>query len=521
MNGYPTYDRRKSNIAAREFFDSEQRAVRDGRISVRDVMSLKDWEEACARDERKQALGGVFDPVFEARAELYRTPGSTAGGLGAGDVAGGRTLVRPDVSDESTGGSSSFEPDVLVQVIGDNAAREPANLANGPNGLRRVEHPEASGGAAVRGVRQTRDAVESVEGSAGVMDEVNIMPAKNRKNSGAVRWCFTWNNYVSRDEADLAKFAAEYCTWMVYGHEVGALNTPHLQGYMKVEKPKRLTWLKSNLSGHVHFEIAGGTDEQNFKYCSKGENVVEYGNRPKFVTNGEREQNRWAQAILSCKAGRMDDIDPQIYISYYSNCMKIQTANQVPPGDLVELENFWFQGEPGTGKSTRARTLYGKSLFNKPMNKWWCGYQSEDNVLMDDFDHGGACLGHYLKIWGDKFPFTAEVKGSSRSIRPMRIVITSNYSISDIWPGDMEMQTALKRRYKTVRYKGFDDFRLGESPKRTPVFVTPYVTPTLKRQVAVNLVSPRPKTPSVIAETESELTPGTNSSNDESDPETD
>lgn len=46
---------------------------------------------------------------------------------------------------------------------------------------------------------------------------------------------------------------------------------------------------------------------------------------------------------------------------------------------------------------------------------------------------GGQTLSHYLKIWTDKWPFPAECKGSV--VRPEfdYFVVTSNYSIEEIY----------------------------------------------------------------------------------------
>lgn len=61
-------------------------------------------------------------------------------------------------------------------------------------------------------------------------------------------------------------------------------------------------------------------------------------------------------------------------------------------------------------------------------------------------------LGDHLKIWTDRYGFRAEVKYDTGPIRPKKIVVTSNYKITDLWT-DPNITEPLLRRFKVIEYK--------------------------------------------------------------------
>ena len=261
------------------------------------------------------------------------------------------------------------------------------------------------------------------------------------------KWCFTINNYTPESLALLTGTKSQ-----IIGKEVGKEVTPHLQGYAVFESAKRFTQVQKMLPG-AHLEIAKGSHAQNIAYCSKEDNYVEVGDRPidGHIKGGQANKERYERNWEIAKTGKFQDCDKDLLWKHYRTAKQIATDFMPKLDDLPETCGIWYYGESGAGKSYRARQEC-PDAYLKLCNKWWDGYQNEDDVIIDDWDKTHACLGHHLKIWADCYQFNAETKGGMLRIRPKKIIVTSQYAIEDIWEDDETCQ-ALCRRYKQIKVK--------------------------------------------------------------------
>lgn len=288
----------------------------------------------------------------------------------------------------------------------------------------------------------------------------------------ARRWCLTINNY---GDADIGQFEniKESSTYFIYGKEVAASGTLHLQCFVCFKTPKRLPALKK-IWPTAHFEVSVGTPDQASTYCKKDGSFVEYGTLPTGKTGsaegGKATAAKWRSIADLAIMGKMNQIMeeyPRECVASYTKLKQIGFDFKITPPDLSEPCGEWLCGKAGVGKSYTARKE-NPILYNKMMNKWWDGYDHQEVVLLEDMDPSyEQSMQYFLKIWADQYAFRVEIKNHSAMIRPKKIIVTSQYHIKEIFKDPLIVE-ALERRFKTrliVKIKDFDDFR-GVSNKR-------------------------------------------------------
>lgn len=268
----------------------------------------------------------------------------------------------------------------------------------------------------------------------------------------ARHWCFTINNYdeeLIQLTFDSWKRITKY---LVFGFETGESGTPHVQGYMALKVKRRLTALKTLHPG-AHWEISRGTPDQASLYCKKDGKFIEWGVLP--VTSGQATAVVWEDIHELAKERDMQGfLDRYKALSFlHLRCFKeLMEAYQTVPSSLPLLENYWFLGASGTGKSRTARARYPQHYLKPTATKWWNGYDGQDTVIIDDLGKDHGYVMEWLKTWSDHYPFQAETKGAHTGlIRPKRFVITTQYEMEEITQ-DQKLLEAIRRRFTLVKF---------------------------------------------------------------------
>jgi len=112
----------------------------------------------------------------------------------------------------------------------------------------------------------------------------------------AKTWCFTLNNYTP-DDVDRLSTPIDGVAYLIFGKEVGASGTPHLQGTVCFLSRKRLQQVKA-IVGDAHCSVTRYL-QQSIEYCKKDGDFTEVG----VVPAGKGERSDLEEFKASVKEG--------------------------------------------------------------------------------------------------------------------------------------------------------------------------------------------------------------------------
>lgn len=274
------------------------------------------------------------------------------------------------------------------------------------------------------------------------------------------------------DAANMLKHKADI-DYLLIARESHQDGTPHLHALLTSKKKLSV---KNPLffdlgSYHGNYQTAKSTDDVRGYILKSDTQPYEEG---VYLSNKQSEVQKRAldnKKILETPLPKLVDAGDISIYSYklLRESKLLYELDKIVVPEYMPKQCFWIYGKTGIGKSRWVRTNFPGQFYEKPQNKWWDGYTGQKVVLLDDFDLKGECLGHYLKIWGDCYSFTAEVKGGT--IRPVieYFIITSQYLPRDIFcqgtdeaKWDNELRLAIERRFTVVTIaNGADMVSLG------------------------------------------------------------
>lgn len=309
-------------------------------------------------------------------------------------------------------------------------------------------------------------------------------------------WCWTLNNpTVAEKEAVITRSREAIndgtLRYLVYGEEVGESGTPHLQGFLQFANACGMRSVKDLVSARCDCSKAR-LPLQAIEYCKKDGVFFEEGTPPAYsgrtaaATEAARTkaEERAADLLVMIKNRVPYSVIAEKYPAHFFNgasrISSLATLLIEPPPDSCEVDCVWYYGVSGIGKSKRAHFECGLSptgyYLKDPGTKWWCGYRGEGVILIDDVDPAHAdALKYHMKQWGGNFSFHAEFKGGGMKIRPRKIVVTSQYSIYEVFSRvDPKCLAAMERRFREVEMTvSWETPTPPPTPPPTPLIPSP------------------------------------------------
>ncbi len=274
---------------------------------------------------------------------------------------------------------------------------------------------------------------------------------KKFRNKPLKNWCFTGYK-MDTDWKSIYEKNLEKIRYLIVQKESGLENNKsHWQGYTQLFNSTRLTGVKTLFGDDtLHLEGRKGTSYQAKKYCMKEntriEKYIEFG---KHTTQGKRTEIDDCIQMLTDGASWCDIIDehPGTFVRYNKGLEKVKFILDKPKG-MRKIQTKVYWGKSRTGKTYRVFDKH-PDVYRVQYSKWFCGYEGQDTILLDDF-YGQIPYSEMLHLL-DGYRLMLQTKGGQCYAGWTKVYITSNKHPSEWYNTDDE--ALMNRFYKIYHFK--------------------------------------------------------------------
>ncbi|AXH74721.1 MAG: putative viral replication protein [Cressdnaviricota sp.] len=210
-------------------------------------------------------------------------------------------------------------------------------------------------------------------------DPIDHVPSGVPNNERARHWCFTLNNYTDEHE-NTAKtaFDSGRVKFLIYGKEIGASGTPHLQGFVSFGKAVRRSKAIVDLF-QAHFTVARNIGA-SVEYCKKDGAYTEFGVSPVVAKpTGKRKELPLFMADVESGVydlAKLRKTHPNVLARYPRFCLQYVLDHKAP----IEIEDHplfdWQQQlvEILSGTPENGVVLFYIDEVGGVGKSWFCSY---------------------------------------------------------------------------------------------------------------------------------------------------
>ena len=294
-----------------------------------------------------------------------------------------------------------------------------------------------------------------------------VVPAAVLGRQGTARYRnICWTLYNVPDIATTIQVGnrpQQVVNYLVYQQEI-CPNTQrlHYQGYMEFNCQLALSTIKDKVfkDQTVHVEARRGTQDQAVDYCIDGGKRAPGTEPTHWGTKHEQGTRRgFSMVVRAIDSGASLDQVSRDHPDVVAHAMQWTrqlfvhaSARAIPHWRSVAVYVLW--GTPGSGKTRRVyhandpSDVYHRGEPGQFNKLWWCGYEQQRVLLIDDF-YGSGTIGwnETLNIL-DGHRLRLEIKGGHTWAAWETVYITSNVHPSDWYKSETneEKRMALYRR---------------------------------------------------------------------------
>lgn len=254
-------------------------------------------------------------------------------------------------------------------------------------------------------------------------------------------WVFTLANPTDEDKAWVMALEVRRIT---VSSEVGGEGLLHYQGAVTFKRNYRLAQLKK-LHSRVHWEWAKAT--QDFNYCKKEGSVIIRDENSRC--QGKRSDLEEVREDLEAGAdfGHIVKKARSMQSVHYARIWLTEFGRHLPEGTRISV--YWYYGNTGTGKTRRV--LQQCKPFMPQSFKWWDGYNTQEEVLLDDLRPDWCKPDQLLRLLDPyRYQYRVEIKGGMKPLLATKIYITTPWHPADFWRDTSEDPKQLLRRLEEL-----------------------------------------------------------------------